>query len=257
MNPSLTTPTAPESKLLLNRLRTEGGVQRNASLDRLEQACDAIARARGELTAAEVGRRCRELFGKGPGAQSIRNDPSGFAAYVALRRAEHVERPGGRPRPERRRSAIGDMVEAIKDPDTRARLRVLVAENADLRRERTLVAAALAQLDPGLDLDRLVRGGGSSGTSGRPPMRPAGAEHVACLEGVLRVLTSDDALRPYGLTFDGKRLRRAKAPHTEFLGAALIGGLVALRTALLGPASTPDQVMGVKAALPALPSPEE
>ncbi len=231
----------PASKALLDQLRTGAGVQRLASLDRLEQACDALARSGQPIDAAKVGRQCTAIFKKGPNAQSIRNDSSGFKAYVDLRREEQAAAAAGRTKP--RRSPLADSIEALQDAGMRARLRILLEENAGMRRDKTLVAAALAELQPGLDLDLLVR----RHRSGGPALVPAGAPHpvdpadVAALARAIAVLTSGDALRPHGLEYDGKRVRRIAAPYTEFLAARVVSGLVALHGTLTGAQPRPGR----------------
>ena len=237
-------PTAElASKALLDQLRTGAGVQRLASLDRLEQACDALAGSGQPIDAAKAGRQCAASFKKGPNAQSIRNDSGGFKAYVDLRREEQATAAAASGKTKPRRSPLADSIEALQDADTRARLRILLEENAGMRRDKTLVAAALAELQPGLDLDLLVR----RHRSGGPALLPAAAPHpvdpsdVAALARTIAVLTSPDALRPHGLEYDGKRVRRIASPYTEFLAARVVSGLVALHDTLTGAQPRPGR----------------
>ncbi len=58
--------------------------------------------------------------------------------------------------------------------------------------------------------------------------------HLAALEAAIKALTSEEVLRAHGLTYDGKRLNRAKPPYTELLPAGLLPGLIALHASLLG-----------------------
>ena len=234
-------PFLPASKQLLNQLRAEAGSQRLQSLDRLEQACDSLVRLRTIIDAAKVGRECNRLFKKGPDGQSIRNDAAGFRAYVALRREEQEQAPEtGRRRT--RGSSLADRIEAIEDPNTRAQLRMLLIENADLKRRFGDLTAALAEMVPGIDLDALVHQRRTGGPVRAPQQDGASAvnpSQVSALERVVKALTSEDVLRSHGLVYDGRRLHRAKPPYTPLLESGLLSGLIALHEGLMAASGKP------------------
>ncbi len=239
---------APNSKRILERLRQGANKQRKDSLARLEATCDALDRSAGELTFANIGRRCFQDFKKGPIESSIKND-AGFKEYVQARRDERVlALTDGKSGRRKAKTPLANLIEHIADQGLRARMRMLYGESLELRRKLFDVQQALFVITPGVDVDTIIRR--LKANPGAPvsavPSRNAAVqpEDLEGLRALLAVLDMPETLGRFGLENDGKRVRRAKGVKDELISARVLGALRRLHGALADRHGSPTEVDG-------------
>jgi len=220
----------PNSKRVLERLRGEAKTkQRRDSLGRLEATCDALDRSGGDLTFANIGRRCYEEFKKGPLDSSIKND-SGFTEYVQARREERaIAVEPGKVGRRKVKTPLASQIERIPDQVLRSRIRSLYGESVELRKKLLDVKAALLLIAPGLEMDTLIRryrANPGAPVSAAPPrnslIQPEDQEGLRLL---LRAFDQPELLSRFGLENDGKRIRRAKGVRDELVPTKVLQAL--------------------------------
>lgn len=161
----------------LRRVKKQGAAQ--GTISRIVSAIALLARSDIPITAAAVGRMCVERWG-GPRAQSIANDPAGYAELVRLARAAQSLPPRQRPA-----DAGADLLSRIADPTARAEVHLLLAEAASLRGQIANLRQAIRRLTP------------------LGPITSAlAAARVDSLEQLADRL--EQAARPQGLAFDAE-----------------------------------------------------
>ena len=180
------------SKRVLERLRQGANKQRRDSLTRVEATCDALDRCEGELTFANIGRRCLQDFKKGPIKSSLKND-AGFKEYVQARREERLAQ--GQAKQARRKAATptANLIERIPDQGLRSRMRMVYADALELRRRLADLQAALLLIAPGLDVETIVsryRANPGAPVSAAPPRQTdVQPEDLEGLRALLVLLT--------------------------------------------------------------------
>jgi hypothetical protein len=225
------------SKRILGRLRETENKQRKDTLMRLEAACDALDRTGTELSYVNIGRKCLEIYKKGPLASSIAND-QGLKEYVKARQDERLisKETGRKPG---RVGEIAAKIERIPDPILRAQMRRKHADYLECLKDLSNIRAALKLLTPGLDVDTIIRRyranpGAPISPTPPPSGPPSMIEEIEGLRALLALFDNAELLGRFGLQNDGKRLKRAKGIQDEFVPMKILAALRALHRSLAG-----------------------
>lgn len=233
------------SDLIMERLRQKADLMsrpqsRHATLDRLEEACDAIVSGEAAKSAERAGldalpfkirppklnsesvaryvRVRRRLDGDhvwtGPTASFIRSDP-GLKEYLTAR---EIEACGGRAKAKRRISkrSIDEILSGIADPNDRL---AAFDDRARLQHEIEGLRIAVKAIEDfsGLDIDQLI----SAKTDGRIHLAevstPLPDRDRLTISRLVNRLSNTSELAPFGLMTDGQRVRMSFGPKTVLI----------------------------------------
>lgn len=251
------------SHQLLEKLREAANGQlrpgeRNGTLDRLVEACDAIASGQAHVVVKEglphaefnfkrkptlikpprieeyvLARRALDLGKKripstwtGPMAVTIRKDPA-LLEYVRTREQEQVAGAGGRVAPSADR-----VIDRIEDLALRSELRLLLARGRHAEQDLLRLKSAMRRLRPTFDVERLVLGAennasGVPATSSHTLPAPAGATDAKLRLAAIAIMRLSDQrfLAQFGLELSAEfgnvieRRTRAELISAEELAA--------------------------------------
>lgn len=234
------------STKILERLRREAAEtgrpdQRNATLDRLVEACDAIADGtagsvvakgnaaakgsfRGESVPINPPRIENYVIARhaidvqngeerspwtGPVASSLRKEMNGMLAYVRARELERRSRSSGAEKPAS--EGWWRLVDGIADEAVRLKLIRELSEGAEARKSVTALKAAVRLCSASFDIDAYLRGETQPASQSLPS--PSGqlsldAAQRRSLRQLAKRLTDKGELAGFDLEFDGKRVRQ-------------------------------------------------
>jgi hypothetical protein len=150
---------------------------------------------------------------EGPTDVTVRSDRS-YKAYVEARADRIQSKPRIRPtdRDRRLEEIIGDLSAA----EDRNELRWALEEGRKARRRELLMQRAIKSLQPDFDLDEMLSQP-SSGKRTKAAEPAASTADLQVLKRIVRRLTSDEELRPFGLAFTAGRLKMTAAPGSRLL----------------------------------------
>jgi hypothetical protein len=241
----MTVPVNETSKSIMERLRREADGQprpgkRHATLDRLEEACEAILSGEAAKTADLAGADAlpfrvrpptlnsetidryvkirRRLDGDkqwpGPTGPFIRSD-AGLKAYIAVREAEaRGGRRRTRPPPSRR--AVDEILSRIPDPMDRL---TVFEDRSRLQHEveRLRIAVNAIKQISGFDVDQLISAKAGGRIHVAEVATPLQERQRRIIGDLIERLTNPSELAPFGLTTDGVRVRMAFGPMASLV----------------------------------------
>lgn len=212
-----------EATLYWEVLMAEASPKRAATMERLRQACDALA-ARGEpmtLKAIEREIVARHGNGAGPKAQSLANAAGApLRRYVDLREAERAASDSCAAKPPK---ALGTLLKSVADdPVLVSKVLDIESELKRTKDELKRAKALLAAGNPGIDLNALL----SSSAKGAAPALPLLSEPPKCLKELVGILGNIGKLDAVGLARSSNgRIKRKGGTGDEFLSSRLVAEL--------------------------------
>lgn len=232
------------SELIIFRLREEADRMerpeiRHATLDRLVEACDAIASGEARKVIKQGYPKAEVNFQRppvaikpprveeyvvarraidqrkgvspsswtGPVAASLRKEMDGMLAYVRAREEEQ-----GTTRIPKTATPVEEALESLSDHVLKTRLRRELAEGRQAVHQLAVLKRAISTLRPTFDIDDFVRGdlaeSAAPSVQALPaPPRLMNNREQEALSVLLARLTNDVELSEFGLTFDGRRVK--------------------------------------------------
>lgn len=206
-----------ESSLHFERLKAHATGARSGTLERLREACDALAARNEPMTYKAIEREIKAKHGPdaGPRAQSICNrSGADLKLYVDLREKERSE---AAPRSAKVPKKLEDLLKSeASNPLIVSQVRTLQHElettRKELRRANLLLRSrhAADALDDDSDIPLLPE---LAAPRGAPP----------CVEELVGILSNPEKLMNVGLIRDPNgRIRRATGSGQEFLAPRLV-----------------------------------
>ncbi|KAI9881827.1 MAG: hypothetical protein M1823_006461 [Watsoniomyces obsoletus] len=189
------------------------GPPKRAKLD--SKAVHHYVKVRARLDAA-TGLPGGETEWTGPHQVTIRDDKDGLLAYLRARQAESFGLAKPRPKATRARD-VAEIVAGIESVDDRLLLMDVLEDGYSAMTRYTVLCEALRQV-PGIRLDDLLaRGRASQQAPASEVVAPLGADERRILRKLVGRLTDEPGLVPFGLRFDGRRVRMMPPPGSQLV----------------------------------------
>jgi hypothetical protein len=189
------------------------GPPKRAKLD--SKAVHHYVKVRARLDAA-AGVPGGETEWTGPHHVTIRDDKNGLLAYLRARQAEAVGLARPRPKATRARD-VAEIVAGIESVDDRLLIMDVLEDGYAAMTRYTVLCEALRQI-PGIRLeDLLSRGQGPREAPASEVVAPLAADERRVLRRLVDRLTDEPGLVPFGLRYDGRRVRMAMPPTSQLV----------------------------------------